>query len=123
MNSKRLDEALKGTKFFKRLLQFFLPQDVKFSSIPASKDNTRYVHIGCLLMKTLVACSEGVTCLLENSLFLQISDGFAQLDPVVSASLSIGSEILFSKDRVSKTLTYGYFNMIGTLTETKEGMR
>lgn len=39
LNAKRLDEAIKGTKFIKRLLFFYSPSSRQFSEIVYSKVN------------------------------------------------------------------------------------
>lgn len=84
--------------------------------------------------------SEGVRYLgSEDQLLSQIVRGFAQLDPVSSAFLFFchaptytqarkqfngppDSDPIFSKKRVADTLTYGYFEMLGTLSKYEKGI-
>jgi rapamycin-insensitive companion of mTOR len=86
-----------------------------------------------------MASADGLRYLSNEDLFLvQIVKSFAQLDPV-SSDLSSewhilthhcvlkfnglpDSDPIFSKKRVSDTLTYGYLEMLGTLSKHKEGV-
>lgn len=84
--------------------------------------------------------SDGIRYLsTEDQLLSQIVRGFAQLDPV-SGNRGNGiktfvliiypckfngqpdSDPIFSKKRVTETLTYGYLEMLGTLSKHKEGI-
>ncbi len=74
LNPKRLDEAIKTTKFLKRLLRFYQPLKYRFSEIKNTKPNQRYVRAGCALIKTLLQTQEGGRFLLENKLLKQLAD-------------------------------------------------
>ena len=82
LNPKRLDEAIKATKFVKRLIGFYRPFKYRFSEIKNTKPNQRYVRTGCALMRTLLQNPEGVRYLAENKLLRQIAECLAQLDRV-----------------------------------------
>jgi large subunit ribosomal protein L17e len=96
----------------------------------------RWVKLGCTLLTTLLASPDGRRFLAtEDDLLKQLTRSFAQLDPVrnliiFTLSLSITlqfngapeSDPIFSKKRVSETLTYGYLEMLGTLNKHKEGI-
>ncbi|TPX50488.1 hypothetical protein SeLEV6574_g00869 [Synchytrium endobioticum] len=120
LNPKRLDEAIKNTKFLKRLLAFYQPQSLQFSDIQKNKANLKYVKIGCEMLKTLVASPDGVRILCENKLLEQIAESLSLLDPIHHSSVG---EHLFSKERMEKTLTGEYFTMLGALSKTIEGVR
>lgn len=82
LNPKRLDEAIKATKFVKRLIAFYRPFKYRFSDLKNTKPNQRYVRTGCALMRTLLHNPEGVRYLAENKLLRQIAECLAQLDRV-----------------------------------------
>ena len=82
LNPKRLDDAVKGTKFLKRLVGFYRPFKYRFSRATHTKPNQRYVRAGCALMKSLLKTAEGVQYLYENKLLRQLAECLAQLDPV-----------------------------------------
>ncbi|KAJ6537472.1 Rapamycin-insensitive companion of mTOR, N-term-domain-containing protein [Mycena sp. CBHHK59/15] len=123
LNPKRLEEAIKVSRFIRRLLSFFHPfgSGVKFCDLPRNKANLRWVRLGCSLLTTLTASPDGVRYLSTEDPFLaQIVKSFAQLDPVNFNGSD--ADPVFSKRRVSDTLTYGYLVMLGTLSKTKEGI-
>ncbi len=82
LNPKRLDEAIKGSKFVKRLIGFYRPFKYRFSDLKNTKPNQRYVRTGCALMRTLLHNPDGVRYLAENKLLRQIAECLAQLDRV-----------------------------------------
>ena len=82
LNPKRLDDAIKGTKFLKRLVGFYRPFKYRFSRATNTKPNQRYVRAGCALMKSLLQTAEGAQYLHENKLLRQLAECLAQLDPV-----------------------------------------
>jgi hypothetical protein len=88
LNPKRLEEAIKATKFLKRLIGFYRPFKYRFSDIRNTKPNQRYVRTGCALVKTLLQNSEGIVCLSESKLLRELAECLAQLDKV---SHSLGS--------------------------------
>ncbi|KAJ7675763.1 Rapamycin-insensitive companion of mTOR, N-term-domain-containing protein [Mycena polygramma] len=122
LNPKRLEEAIKVSRFIRRLLSFFHPfgSGMKFCDLPRTKANHRWVKLGCSLLTTLTASPDGVRYLSTEDPFLaQIVKSFAQLDP---SNAVPDLDPIFSKRRVSGHLTYGYLVMLGTLSKTKEGI-
>ncbi|KAK7048427.1 Rapamycin-insensitive companion of mTOR, N-term-domain-containing protein [Favolaschia claudopus] len=122
LNPKRLEEAIKVSRFIRRLLSFFHPfgNGIKFCDLPRIKANQRWVKLGCSLLTTLTASPDGVRYLsTEDPFFTQIVKSFAQLDPLNAVP---DVDPVFSKRRVSSQLTYGYLVMLGTLSKTKEGI-
>ena len=88
-------------------------------------------------MTTLMSSPDGVRVLSTEDIFLeQIKKSFAQLDPVSFSSFQNifsrthdeqfngvpDSDPIFSKKRVAETLTYGYLEMLGTLSRFKDGI-
>lgn len=119
LNPKRLEEAMKTTKFMKRLVSFYRPFKYRFSSIKRTKPNQKYIQVGCELLTTLLYTPEGVKYLTENKLLRQIAECLAQLDPM---SGIISAEPLFSSQRLQNTLSYGYFQLLGTLSADPSGI-
>ncbi len=120
LNPKRLDDVAKGTKLLKRILAFYHPFALRFASIRKLSSNRRFVRLGCLLLTTLSSTPEGVRVLIEDRLLREIRECLDQLDPLSGVS---GSDPLLSRKRMQETLTSGYFEMIGVLTQTAEGIR
>ncbi|KAK6346439.1 hypothetical protein TWF730_010761 [Orbilia blumenaviensis] len=119
LNPKRLDEALKGTKFLKRLMSFFRPFKYRFSEIKNTKPNLRLVRLGCSLFHTLLQNPEGVKYLADHKVLRQIAECLAQLDPMSGIT---SSEPLFSKARLQDTLCSGYFMFLGVLSTGPNGI-
>ncbi|KAG9036760.1 hypothetical protein FRB95_008091 [Tulasnella sp. JGI-2019a] len=121
LNPKRLEEAFRVLKFGKRLISFFHPfSNDRFSSLKKNIYNRRFVRLGCALLTTLVSCPEGVRFLTsEDPLLKQIGECLSQLDPYGPTTVS---NPVFSKERLSETLCYGYLEMIGTLSAYPEGI-
>lgn len=118
-NPKRLDEAIKGSKFVKRLVGFYRPFKYRFSMIPNTKPNQRYVRTGCALMRTLVQSPEGTKYLAENKFLRQVAECLAQVDRMSGLT---SSAPLFSKEQMANTLSGGYFAMLGTLSAETNGL-
>ncbi|EKM79491.1 hypothetical protein AGABI1DRAFT_120880 [Agaricus bisporus var. burnettii JB137-S8] len=118
-NQKRLEEVIKA-RFIRRLMSFYSPFNHRFSDIPRIRDTVKWVKLGCSLLTTLMSGGEGVRYLgNEDQLLSQIVRGFAQLDPFNGPP---DSDPIFSKKRVAETLTYGYFEMLGTLSRYEKGI-
>ncbi|KAL4871897.1 hypothetical protein BDV12DRAFT_163315 [Aspergillus spectabilis] len=118
-NPKRLDEAIKGSKFMKRLMGFYRPFKYRYSMLPNTKPNQRYVRTGCALMRTLVQTTEGTKYLAENKFLRQVAECLAQVDHMSGLT---SSSPLFSREQMSNTLSGGYFAMIGTLSGDANGL-
>ncbi|KAF8934324.1 hypothetical protein BGZ58_005786 [Dissophora ornata] len=119
LNPRRMDEAIRGTKFSKRLLGFYRPLNHWYSNQPASESQT-HTKIGCALFETLANSIEGAKYLAQNKILRLIADGLAQLDPVQGHS---GSDPIFSREKMETTMTSGYFEMLGTLCKSRSGSR
>lgn len=82
LNGKRLDEAIKASKFIKRIMSFYRPFKYKFAEVRNTRVTQKYVKVGCALMHTLLQTAEGVRYLADNKLLRQIAECLAQCDPV-----------------------------------------
>ena len=152
-NGKRLEEALKASKFIKRVISFYRPFKYKFSELKNNRSNQKYVKTGCALMHTLLQSPEGIKYLADSKLLRQIAECLAQCDPVrilLSLSLSLSLYVwpvvarkesgdpdahesqtsgltaqypMFAPDRLLDTLTVGYFPMLGVLTGDPKGLQ
>jgi hypothetical protein len=123
LNPRRLDEAMRGKKFIKRLLAFYRPFKHQFSDINVTKSTIgRYVKTGCTLLSTLLGNPDGIRYLNENKLLGEIGQAFGELDPLLNNN-SQETEPIFSKERMENTLTCGYFALLGTFSKYKEGVR
>ncbi|PQE16722.1 cytosolic regulator pianissimo protein [Rutstroemia sp. NJR-2017a BBW] len=120
LNGKRLDEAVKASKFIKRIMSFYRPFKYKFSEVRNTRVNQKYVKVGCALIHTLLQTAEGVKYLADNKLLRQIAECLAQCDPTSGLT---ASQPLFSKERLSETLASGYFAMIGILSGDPKGLQ
>ena len=120
LNSKRLEESIKASKFMKRLIGFFRPFKYKFSDARNTKPNQRYVRTGCALMKTLLHNQDGINYLTESKLLRQLAECLAQLDRTSGLT---ATQPLFSPYRVSETLTGGYFALLGALSSDPRGLQ
>ncbi|GKZ71253.1 hypothetical protein AnigIFM60653_010489 [Aspergillus niger] len=118
-NPKRLEEAIKGSKFMKRLMGFYRPFKYRFSMLPNTKPNQRYVRTGCALMRTLVQLPEGIKYLAENKFLRQVAECLAQVDRMSGLT---SSSPLFSKEQMTNTLSGGYFAMLGVLSGDANGL-
>ncbi len=141
---RRLEEAFVVTKFGRRLMHFLHPRNRGFSDIratrvssvssagcgpasealisisvvlQASKKWTKLLHS---LISTLLATPEGIKILLEDKLLRQLVECFSELDQYAGQP---SPHPFFSKNRVETTLSKGYFDVIGIMSEQPEGMR
>lgn len=119
LNPKRLDDAIKATKFLKRLIAFYRPFKHRFSDARNTKPNQRYVRTGCALMKTLLHNPEGIIYLSESKLLRQLAECIAQLD--LSSGL-VSETPMLSAYRVAETLSGGYFALLGVLSGDSRGL-
>ena len=87
LNPKRLEEAIKASKFLKRLIGFYRPFKYRFSEAKNTKPNQRYVRTGCALIKSLLQNPEGIAYLSESKLLRQLAECLAQLDRVSLADI------------------------------------
>ncbi|EAT84606.2 hypothetical protein SNOG_08330 [Parastagonospora nodorum SN15] len=119
-NPKRLDEAIKVTKFVHRLLGFYRPFKYRFSEVKNTKPNQRYVRAGCALIDTLLQSPEGVKHLGDSKFIRQLAECLSHFDRM--SGLTSESPI-FQADRMNETLTGGYFALLGALTKDQRGIQ
>ncbi|KAL9639588.1 MAG: hypothetical protein Q9204_001035 [Flavoplaca sp. TL-2023a] len=119
-NPKRLNEAIVGTKFLKRLLGFYRPFKYRFSATLNTKLNQRYVRAGVALMKALLQSNEGIAFLWDSKFLRQLGECLSQID---RTSGFFADEPLFSNWRTSSTLTGGYFALLGALSSDPRGLQ
>lgn len=120
LNGKRLDEAIKASKFIKRIMSFYRPFKYKFAEVRNTRITQKYVKVGCALIHTLLQTVEGVRYLADNKLLRQIAECLAQCDP--TSGLTAQSP-MFSKERLQETLCCGYFAMLGTMSGDLKGLQ
>ncbi|RKP00256.1 hypothetical protein CXG81DRAFT_13438, partial [Caulochytrium protostelioides] len=117
---RRLEESIKQTKFVRRVLSFFRPSTRQFADLKRSKSAEQYVAVGCELLKTLVMHQEGLRELNENRFLPEIAEALGQLDPIYAGG---PHDVLFTRERVEKTMTADYFTFLGVLSQSREGQR
>lgn len=120
VNGKRLEEAVKASKFLKRIVSFYRPFKYKFSEVKSSRNAQKYVRVGCALMHTLLQTPEGVRYLTDNKLLRQVAECVAQCDQTSGLTAQFP---MFSKDRLTDTLCGGYFPMLGVLSGDPKGIQ
>lgn len=116
---RRMEEAIKFSKFMKRLLGFYRPFKYRFSEIRNTRPNQRYVRTACALLQTLLKTAEGSAYLTESKLLRQLAECLAQLD---RQSGLTALKPLFSRQKFAETLTGGYFAMLGALSKDARGL-
>ena len=79
---KRLEEAIRASKFMKRIMSFYRPFKYKFADVRNTRATQKYVRVGCALIHSLLQSPEGVRCLADSKLLRQIAECLAQCDPV-----------------------------------------
>ena len=118
-NVKRLEEAIKSTKFMKRLVGFYRPFKYRFSLIRNTKPNQRYVRTGCALIHSLTQTALGIQYLAENKLLPQIAECLAQVDRFSGLT---STSPLFDRHHMAETLSGGYFALLGSLSQSTNGI-
>lgn len=118
LNAKRLDEAMKATKFIHRLLGFYRPFKYRFSDVKNTKPNQRYVRAGCALMHSLLQNPEGVRYLSDSKFIRQLAECLSHFDRMSGLT---SESPMFQVDRMNETLTGGYFALLGALTKDAKG--
>ncbi|KAL1631144.1 hypothetical protein SLS56_004533 [Neofusicoccum ribis] len=118
-NPKRLDEALRATKFIHRLINFFRPFKHRFSVMKNTRPNQRYVRAGCSLMRALLNNADGTRYLMDSKPIRQLGECLSHFDRMSGLT---SEEPIFSVERMAETLTGGYFAMLGELSKKPEGV-
>ncbi|OAA41031.1 cytosolic regulator Pianissimo [Metarhizium rileyi] len=116
---KRLDEAIKASKFMKRLMSFYRPFKYKFAEVKNTRGTQKYVRAGCALVYSLLQSPEGIKFLADSKLLRQIAECLAQCDPTSGLTAQFP---MFSRDRLTDTLCGGYFAMLGVLSSEPKGL-
>ncbi|ODA77099.1 hypothetical protein RJ55_07617 [Drechmeria coniospora] len=116
---KRLDEAVKASKFMKRIMSFYRPFKYKFADIKNTRNTQKYVKAGCALVHSLLMTPEGVKFLADSKLLRQIAECLAQCDPTSGLTAQYP---MFARDRLTDTLCCGYFSMLGVLSTDPKGL-
>jgi rapamycin-insensitive companion of mTOR len=93
LNPKRMEEAIKVSRYVKKLISFFHPFSHRFSDLAKTKLNIRWIRLSCLLLNALLSTSEGVRFLHEDEFLGQIVKSFAQLDPVNRSLMTRGARV------------------------------
>ncbi|KAF2089867.1 hypothetical protein K490DRAFT_35401 [Saccharata proteae CBS 121410] len=119
-NPKRLDEALRATKFIHRLINFFRPFKYRFSALKNTRPNQRYVRAGCSLMRALLSNPDGTRYLMDSKPIRQLGECLSHFDRMSGLT---SSEPIFSVERMQDTLSGGYFAMLGELSKSPEGVK
>ncbi|CAE6461428.1 unnamed protein product [Rhizoctonia solani] len=125
LNPKRFEEAMKVSRFGRKLMSFFYPNNKSFSEMKNTKSNARYIKLGCTLMTTLISTPDGQRYLMtEDTLLKQIVECLEQIDPLSGAAPTStpSNELIFSKGHMDKTISFGYFEMLGTLSRYPDGI-
>jgi rapamycin-insensitive companion of mTOR len=120
LNPKRLDEAIKVTKFVHRLLGFYRPFKFRFSEVKNTKPNQRYVRAGCALITTLLQNPEGLKYLGDSKFIRQLAECLSHFDRMSGLT---SESPTFTADRMNETLTGGYFALLGALTKDPKGIQ
>lgn len=79
---KRLEDAMKASRFMKRIMSFYRPFKYKFAEVKNTRSTQKYVKVGCALVHSLLQSPEGIRCLADSKLLRQIAECLAQCDPV-----------------------------------------
>ncbi|UNI17254.1 hypothetical protein JDV02_003612 [Purpureocillium takamizusanense] len=116
---KRLEEAIKASKFMKRIMSFYRPFKYKFAEIKNTRNTQKYVKAGCALMHSLLQSPEGIKFLADSKLLRQVAECLAQCDPTSGLTAQFP---MFAKDRLTDTLCCGYFPMLGVLSTDPKGL-
>ncbi|RDA94518.1 hypothetical protein CP533_2702 [Ophiocordyceps camponoti-saundersi (nom. inval.)] len=111
---KRLEEAIKASKFMKRIMSFYRPFKYKFADIRSTRNTHKYVKAGCALVHSLLQSPEGIRVLADSKLLRQIAECLAH---GLTAQFP-----MFAKDRLTDTLCGGYFPMLGVLSSDANGL-
>ena len=72
---EELERYLDRTKFFKRLINFYMPSKERFVTLPWKQENLIYARVGYLLLKTLLRFSIGQENLIGKNFMLYFTPG------------------------------------------------
>lgn len=120
MNSRRLEELTRNTKFIKRLLLFYRPLRFKFSTINRRhRMGNKYIQVGCQFFIMLTSTEEGIRNLLDDTKMIP------QLATLIFNAMeqTNDSNQLFTEKGLLNTLSYAYFSILGTFTQSANGVK
>lgn len=119
-NPRRVEELTKSTKFLKRITNFYRPFKHRFADIKVTAAaNEKYVRVAKELVLAMLDTPEGVRFLgHSNKVLRQIAECLCQLEPFSGIT---STEPMFSRERLRKTLAFGYFDMLGALSKSRCG--
>ena len=83
------EETQRTSKFIKRIIGFFRPFKYRFADIPNTRNNQKYVRLGCAFVHSALQSAEGARFLGDCKLMRQLAECLAQCDPV-----GLGSPLL-----------------------------
>lgn len=112
---RRFEEALNNTKLVRRLMSFYLPSNLRYAALPQNETGRRWTKMGVKLVRLLLRHSEGVRLLAEDRFLLELREAFEQL-------AQMPMEALFSSTNLKRTMTSGYFDLLGALSEQSQGL-
>lgn len=119
MNKKQLEELAKSTKFIRRLLIFYRPLRMRFSTVnKGTKLSEKYITTGCQFFRMLTSTPEGLKILGDDT---KIIPQLASL--MFRAMEGHTSGNIFNESSLEKKIVSGYFKFIGVLTQTVEGIK
>lgn len=109
LNPKRLEEAMRASKLVRRVLAFYHPFSVRYSTLIKSTANQRYTRLGCAVLQTLLTSADSMKFLGEDKLLVEIGD-------------CLTSEIM-SEARFESTMASGYIDFLAVLSKSHEGLQ
>lgn len=118
-NPKRLEDVLKTTRFVKRLLAFYRPDNHRFADMKLGKSSQRYIACMHILFALLTGNVDGLQYLAGNKFMGAICKCFDQFSP--DSVQSTTNERFWSKSRLEKTVNQEYFIVLAMLFADKEG--
>lgn len=119
MNKRQLEELARSTKFIRRLLVFYRPLRLRFSSVnKGTRLSQRYIQVGCKFFKMLTTNPEGMRILTEDTKI------FPQLASLLYRAMEGNvHDNIFSEATLKTKIVDGYFKFVGVLTETLNGIK
>lgn len=119
MNPKQLEELAKSTKFVRRLLVFYRPLRLRFSSVDKGvRLSSKYIQVGCKFFKMLTTNPEGIKIFKEDNKIIP------QLASLLYRAIegNVAGNI-FNEANLKHKMIQGYFKFIGVLTQTAQGVK
>ena len=102
------------------MIGFYRPFKYWYSEIRNTKPNQRYTRAGCALIRALLQNPDGVRYLAESKLIRQLAECLSHFDRMSGLT---STSPLFSAERMSETLTGGYFALLGALSADAQGVQ